>query len=437
MPGKTKLYGMIPAERPWISLSFTGLWESKNFCNHSVVKLHEAFQMFRMVDHVRWITSKKSCKSGEFGSFKHVFLLSNYTINQFRNTCDKKILLNFVQPFLFYAKLFSVRVTGLLLAVLAFREGIFELLCFMTTDYCLEWAAPTGTQPCTVFGCKDFCGCTVLGTPESVGMNGQIDWQAQQISHLVCSLGGQRCSEAWGTFLTRTSQSITALIAWRKGEWRKEAAESPPPSPLPTPTPSPPFRGLERSVFNQTNIGTVSRATLGRQLRDGAEPVWAFPSATMPSWAETESETGKILSRVLSTLKKAVLQISLCPQPLFGGSGCSCQVGERWQTLTDVVELERPLPQTTSVGQSLWLRRTPKCHTLKYRISWRFHLEVSLALYMTSWYKKRCARWVPDNSSEEQKRGRVDWCTHMLRKFDGLRCPCVWDLVTGDETWVF
>ena len=34
------------------------------------------------------------------------------------------------------------------------------------------------------------------GTPESVGMNEQIDWQAQQISHLVCSLAGQRCSEA-------------------------------------------------------------------------------------------------------------------------------------------------------------------------------------------------------------------------------------------------
>ena len=33
-------------------------------------------------------------------------------------------------------------------------------------------------------------GSTVLGMPESVGMNGQIDWQAQQISHLVCNLAG-------------------------------------------------------------------------------------------------------------------------------------------------------------------------------------------------------------------------------------------------------
>ena len=59
----------------------------------------------------------------------------------------------------------------------------------------LEWAAQTSTQPCTVFGYKDFCGSTVLGRPESVGMNGQVDWQAQKISHFVCSLSGQRCSE--------------------------------------------------------------------------------------------------------------------------------------------------------------------------------------------------------------------------------------------------
>ena len=52
----------------------------------------------------------------------------------------------------------------------------------------------------------------------------------------------------------------------------------------------------ERSVFNQTNIGsvsraigTVSRATLERLLRDGMECIWAFPSAAMPSRAETET----------------------------------------------------------------------------------------------------------------------------------------------------
>ena len=53
------------------------------------------------------------------------------------------------------------------------------------------------------------------------------------------------------------------------------------------------LRGRERSVSNQINIGTISKATLERLLRDGAERVWTFPSATMPSWAETETETEK------------------------------------------------------------------------------------------------------------------------------------------------
>ena len=47
---------------------------------------------------------------------------------------------------------------------------------------------------------------------------------------------------------------------------------------------------------------------------------------------------------------------------------------------------------------------------------------------------KCCARWVLYNLSEEQKRGWVDWCNHMLRKFDEGRSPCVWDIVTGDGT---
>ena len=60
------------------------------------------------------------------------------------------------------------------------------------------------------------------------------------------------------------------------------------------------LRGRERSVLYQTNIGTVSRATLGRLLRDGAERVWAFPSATMPSGAETETEQGFVVGCLLN-----------------------------------------------------------------------------------------------------------------------------------------
>ena len=35
-----------------------------------------------------------------------------------------------------------------------------------------------------VFGCEDFCESTTLDMSESVRMNGQIDWQAQQTSHI-------------------------------------------------------------------------------------------------------------------------------------------------------------------------------------------------------------------------------------------------------------
>ena len=43
------------------------------------------------------------------------------------------------------------------------------------------------------------------------------------------------------------------------------------------------LKGRERAVFNQTNIGTVSKAILGKRLRDGMERIWAFPSTYIPS----------------------------------------------------------------------------------------------------------------------------------------------------------
>ena len=51
--------------------------------------------------------------------------------------------------------------------------------------------------------------------------------------------------------------------------------------------------------------------------------------------------------------------------------------------------------------------------------------------------RKRCARWIPHKLTDEQKRGRVEWCHYMLRKFDGGRSPRVNDIVTGDETYVY
>ena len=36
------------------------------------------------------------------------------------------------------------------------------------------------------------------------------------------------------------------------------------------------LKGRERAIVSQTNIGTVSKTTLGKLLRDGVERLWAF-----------------------------------------------------------------------------------------------------------------------------------------------------------------
>ena len=51
--------------------------------------------------------------------------------------------------------------------------------------------------------------------------------------------------------------------------------------------------------------------------------------------------------------------------------------------------------------------------------------------------QKHYALWAPRQLTEEQcKRGRVDCCFHMLRKFEGGRSE-FWDILTGDETFVY
>ena len=46
------------------------------------------------------------------------------------------------------------------------------------------------------------------------------------------------------------------------------------------------LKGRERAIVKQTNIGTVSKTTLGKLLRDGMERIRAFPSTKIPYWTE-------------------------------------------------------------------------------------------------------------------------------------------------------
>ncbi|GBP78546.1 hypothetical protein EVAR_61679_1 [Eumeta japonica] len=51
--------------------------------------------------------------------------------------------------------------------------------------------------------------------------------------------------------------------------------------------------------------------------------------------------------------------------------------------------------------------------------------------------KKLCSRWIPLNVTEAQKTDRVTWGNAMLTKFKEGASNLVWDVLTGDETWVY
>ena len=62
---------------------------------------------------------------------------------------------------------------------------------------------------------------------------------------------------------------------------------------------------------------------------------------------------------------------------------------------------------------------------------------VNVILHQHLGVHKRCARWVPHKLTDDQKEGRVRWCIEMLDKYDSGRSTATWDIITGDETWVY
>lgn len=51
--------------------------------------------------------------------------------------------------------------------------------------------------------------------------------------------------------------------------------------------------------------------------------------------------------------------------------------------------------------------------------------------------RKVAARWVPHCLTDQQKDQRVKWCQFMLQKFDQGKSKRVYDIVTGDESWIY
>ena len=102
----------------------------------------------------------------------------------------------------------------------------------------------------------------------------QIDWWAKQPSQLAWFLEDLKCWGAWDTTCRHKAKDVTPSIAWMT-ERAQERGSATRQSSL-----------LERTregIINQTNIGTISKAVLGKLLRlDGvarAHNLWAFLSA--------------------------------------------------------------------------------------------------------------------------------------------------------------
>ncbi|GFT44493.1 HTH_48 domain-containing protein [Nephila pilipes] len=73
-------------------------------------------------------------------------------------------------------------------------------------------------------------------------------------------------------------------------------------------------------------------------------------------------------------------------------------------------------------------------------------IEASLDISMTSInkilhehlsVKKICSRWIPHNLTNVQKKARVDWCKEMLEKYIQGTSKAVYNIYTGDESWIY
>lgn len=51
--------------------------------------------------------------------------------------------------------------------------------------------------------------------------------------------------------------------------------------------------------------------------------------------------------------------------------------------------------------------------------------------------RKIVSRWVPHNLTQTQKEVRVEWCRDMIAKFEAGSSRRVYDIITGDETWIY
>lgn len=109
--------------------------------------------------------------------------------------------------------------------------------------------------------------------------------------------------------------------------------------------------------------------------------------------------------------------------------------------LTDDLREGRPSTATTENNISVVQRMIETDKRVTYQ-----QIRTSLGIGMSQVHKilhehlavrKLCARWIPHNLTEAQKLRRVDWCREMIERFNGGDSNAVFDILTGDESWVY
>ena len=130
----------------------------------------------------------------------------------------------------------------------------------------MEWEAQTGTCQCFVCAFETSCGCTALDLPDVEGNDG-ADRPVGK-TNIKSDFHFARYEMLRSLILYMLEQSQGHHTIYRleeRGMGRGSTRRSS-------------LKGRERAIVNETNIGTVSKATLGEPLREEVERIWVFSS---------------------------------------------------------------------------------------------------------------------------------------------------------------
>ena len=51
--------------------------------------------------------------------------------------------------------------------------------------------------------------------------------------------------------------------------------------------------------------------------------------------------------------------------------------------------------------------------------------------------RKVCSRWVPHQLTDHQRQARIKWCQEMLKKYNQGQSRRLYEVLTGDESWIY